>query len=143
MTYKNKDNLGKRITAVCSCNEPVWMRRTNAADNSKNTFSKCFSHTHKQFFRMFTLHNWYVEVVSKIECLVFIHSTLYCVMHWANFCLFTIHVTEPSTLSALSSKNVCLGSSLVRVMGNWICTYGPEVTRAFTVIFSGTFLVKL
>lgn len=55
MSYKNKANLGKRIKAVCSFNEPVRMPRTNDADNSKNTFSKYFSPIHKQYFKMFIL----------------------------------------------------------------------------------------
>lgn len=147
---KNKANLGKRTAAACSLmNHPECAEQTLRIIREHSASVSLplrtgFQEVHfALLFGYIRFNNWYVEVVSEIEYLVFIHSTFYCVMHWANFGLFTIHVTEPSTISALSSKNVCLGSSLIRVMGNWICIYGPEVTRAFTVLFSGTFLVNL
>lgn len=50
-----KANLSKAVIAICSFNEPIRIPGTNAADNSKKTFSKCFSPTCKQYFEMFTL----------------------------------------------------------------------------------------
>uniref|UniRef100_A0A8D0W1N4 Uncharacterized protein n=2 Tax=Sus scrofa TaxID=9823 RepID=A0A8D0W1N4_PIG len=51
-----KANLGKTITTVCSFNKPTRISNTNAAVNSKNTFSKCFSPTRliNSIFKMFT-----------------------------------------------------------------------------------------
>lgn len=89
-------------------------------------------------------NNRYVEVASKIEDLVFIHSTLSCVICTGLICVYrSCNRTQHIICTKLEECRICLGSSLIRVMGNWICTYGLVVTRAFTVLFSGTFLVKL
>ena len=57
MLYKYKYHPGQNnnLQQICSFNETIRIPSRDAAENSKNVYSKCLSPTGKQCFKMFTI----------------------------------------------------------------------------------------
>lgn len=93
---EEQSQSGQKNGSSLFFNEPAWVHRADAADHPRTLSASAslplrtgFQDVHfALLFGYIRLNNWYVEVVSKIEYLVFIHSTFYCVMHWANWFIY-------------------------------------------------------